>query len=91
MENEMTINNHVKHWYIITFSGCDVGKTLNPFRTFMEVVQCLERGDNVYDFLGGEADSIVRERVFEKCAELYGVDYDVIYDQWLNNITLVEQ
>jgi len=81
----MTITNKIKAWYTETFKDDEVGATLNEDSSFIGLVQCLECGNDVYDFLGGDADSITRERVFEKCAEIYRVDYDVIYKQWLAN------
>ena len=34
---------------------------------------------------GGVYDSLVRERIFEKLAEIIGTDYDYIYDQWVKS------
>ena len=37
----------------------------------------------VYDILG-VVDSVVRERVFQMISEKYGIDYNDIYESWLN-------
>ena len=60
-----------------------VGKTLNEDVTFQDLFDCLDSYEDVYELLGGDADSIIRERVFEKLAEIIDAPYDYIYDQWL--------
>ena len=72
----------IRTWYITTYPTDEVGPTLNPTTTFADLWQALKQGSCVYAALGGEADSIVRERVFEKLAALLGTDYDRIYTLW---------
>ena len=45
-----------------------------------------DRKKDIYITLFGSeelGDSLVRERVFDKLAEIMGVDYNYIYEQWL--------
>lgn len=83
------INNldiSIKDWYIKNFSNDEVGKTLSSTTTFLDLNNLLNsnRGSEVYTLLGGYADTVVRERCFQRLAELTNQDYDVIYNKWLN-------
>jgi hypothetical protein len=42
----------------------------------------LDTYQDVYKYIG-IADSIIRERIFEKLANEMGIDYNEIYNQWL--------
>ena len=53
--------------------------------TFQDLWRALERGDDVYDVMGA-GDSIVRERLFDRLAELKRTDYDTIYEMWLGAV-----
>lgn len=47
----------------------------------------LRNAHRIYDFMregGMPADSYTRELAFEKAGEVLGIDYDVLYDAWLN-------
>ena len=72
----------IRTWYLTAYPTDDVGPTLNPATTFADIWQALKRGGCVYAALGGNADSTVRERVFEHLAALLGTDYDSIYTRW---------
>lgn len=74
--------SNLKEWYLKEFPTDEVGKTLNNI-TFKEAYDNLHLGSGFYDVLGGVADSVVRERIFEKLSELYKCSYDDIYDLWL--------
>ncbi len=81
---DITQDSNVKEWYEENYPSDDVGATLNDDATFADVYNALsEDSEAVYNALGGSADTVVRERVFAKLAEIYGVDYDVIYYKWL--------
>jgi hypothetical protein len=71
---------NIKNWYESEFTTDELGKEINPNATFEEVKDNLP---NVYDYLDLE-DSIVRERVFIKLAEIMNVHNDIIYYKWLN-------
>lgn len=72
----------VKNWYIKNYPTDDLGKEINDNLSFWSFYTYLFQGVNVYSVLG-VGDSIVRERVFEKLAEILGVQYDYIYKLWL--------
>lgn len=79
------MNTNVKNWYISEFSDDKgMGETLNENVTFQDVCHCLLTRGDVYLCIGGDADTIVRERVFEKLAELLNRSYTFVYNLWLN-------
>lgn len=80
------LDTNIKSWYMSEYEHDEVGKTLSSTVTFLDVNNLLNsgKGDQIYDLLGGDADTIVRERIFQKMAELEEVNYDDIYCRWLN-------
>ena len=52
---------------------------------FRTVIEYLLANKDVYDAFGA-GDSVIRERIFEKLSEILNVDYDDIYELWLNNL-----
>lgn len=80
--NDLDIN--IKNWYTKTYPSDSLGESLNGTTTFQELDDLLNSGiGDVYDLLGGDADSVIRERAFEKLSELKDIDYDEIYYKWL--------
>jgi len=77
------MNENIKKWYLTEYPTDEAGEDINDDVTFADVVSALDKHKDVYDVLGDYADSIIRERVFEKLAEILNCDYDVIYNQWL--------
>ena len=71
----------IKDWYMGAYKEDDLGDRLNG--TFKGALQTLLRGDDIYDYIG-VGDSLIRERLFSKLAEMLDVDYDEIYNVWLN-------
>lgn len=41
-------------------------------------------GEDIYDVIG-TSDSIIRERVFTMFSVITGIDYNVLYDHWMEN------
>lgn len=72
----------IREYYMEAFPTDKLGVEINPNATFKGLDFVLNELDNVYDYIGIH-DSIVRERCFEKLAEIMGVEYDVIYSKWL--------
>ena len=72
----------IKEWYCETYPTDDMGVELYDDITFYDLFETLDRYKNVYDFIG-VGDSIIRERLFAKLAEIMGVDYEYVYEQWL--------
>ena len=88
---DVSLDSNVKEWYVATYPMDDLGKELKDGVTFAEAYEAVGLGSGFYDFIGESADSVVRERIFGKLAELYGVDYGVIYDKWMNIEPEMEQ
>lgn len=82
------LDKNIKSWYIETYPSDEVGKSLYDTSTFLDLNNLLNSGNGrkVYALLGGDADSIVRERCFEKLAELTNQDYNNIYCKWLGDV-----
>jgi hypothetical protein len=72
----------VKDWYTDEYPSDPMGMDIRSDVTFEDVFNTLDGFKSFYHLIEA-ADSIIRERVFAKLAELIGVDYDCVYDQWL--------
>jgi hypothetical protein len=77
-----TKQSTIQSWYLNTFLDDAEGVSLKRNITFEQAYSCLKSKDDFYEFIG-VADTIIRERIFEKIAELYEIDYSVVYNQWL--------
>lgn len=79
-------NNKIKEWYIEKYQDDEVGNDLLDNVTFYDLFLALDKRQNVYKCLFGNelsGDSLVRERIFVKLAEIMNCDYNYIYNQWL--------
>ena len=72
----------IKNWYLTVYSDDSMGLEIKENITFEELFHVLDRYQDVYEFLGVN-DSVIRERVFTKLAEVMEVNYGYIYEQWL--------
>lgn len=75
-------NIKIKDWYVKEYATDELGENINENITFEDLFNTLDNYGDVYKLLG-VGDSVIRERVFEKLAEIMEVDYDYIYEQWL--------
>jgi len=75
---------YIKNYYLNEYPTDDLGADINPKADFDGLLMVLNEGDDVYEYLG-VSDSLVRERVFEKLANIMGIEYNVIYDMWLSS------
>jgi len=75
----MKKQQNIREWYKLQFPTDECGDEINPSATFEGIINKLSE---IYEYLG-VPDSIVRERVFEKVAEIRGISYDEIYYTWL--------
>lgn len=75
-------NTNIKEYYLKTFPTDELGYELNDNITFSDLFIALDNYKDVYEFLGVD-DSIVRERVFGELSVVMNVDYNYIYNQWL--------
>lgn len=76
------IHQNIRDWYMAAFPADELGSKIKDI-TFSDLVESMNRGENVYETLGVD-DSIVRERVFDRIVTTLKVDYDVIYYKWLD-------
>lgn len=79
------MNKHIRAWYMKQFPGDDLSADIRPGITFKSLLKALRQGYGgmIYDFIG-VGDSIIRERLFQHLADLLHVDYDEIYNLWLD-------
>lgn len=73
---------NLKDWYTKEFPDDELGYELNDDVDLRRCYSSLGRDPDIYDVMG-VGDSVIRERVFAKMADVLGVDYDVIYYKWL--------
>lgn len=77
-------NTKLKEWYAKNFPSDDAADTINEGKTFYDLFKCLDRHGEIYsECMGDSVDSVIRERLFTKLAEIMNVTYDYIYNQWL--------
>lgn len=67
-------------WYAAAYPDDPVSLTA---ATLSDIHSALVEGRDIYPLMGPGADSVVRERVFKRVAELSGSDYGDVYDMWL--------
>jgi len=75
-------NMVVGTWYRNKFPLDECGAFIRPDITFGDLWECLKDGTDFYKFSGAN-DSLVRERLFTKLAEIFNVSYDYIYGMWI--------
>lgn len=79
------MNLNIKFWYCTLYPEDPYRLLLEPAATFQDLFEALDAYRDIYSVIG-DVDSIVRERIFTKLAELMGVDYEYIYEQWLRGV-----
>ena len=77
-------NLEIVDFYVNEYPKDDIAVDINPKATFNGLYQILKNKGDAYKYIG-VGDSVVRERVFQKLAEIKGVKYDVIYDMWMES------
>jgi hypothetical protein len=76
---------YVKDWYMYNYPDDELGRDINPYLKFYDLRIVLDNHYDIYFHLGVE-DSIIRERVFSRLAELLNVNYDVIFNKWIEEV-----
>lgn len=74
----------IKKWYLRSYPKDEMGKELNDKVTFKDLWDALNQKKDIYEIIG-VADSLIRERLFEYLSLIYNVDYDVVYNKWLDS------
>ena len=73
---------NIRQFYLENYPTDDLGLELNETPTFAGLLNQLIVGGDVYRYIG-VADSVIRERLFERLANELEVGYDYVYDLWL--------
>ena len=74
----------IREFYLENYPSDELGVEVNDDLTFSGLLNVLFTDGNVYEYIG-VADSIIRERLFERLAEELGTPYDYVYNLWLNS------
>lgn len=72
---------NIKEYYTTTFPADELGQEINPNATFLGLLANI--GDT-YEYVG-VVDSLVRERLFERLAEMLETTYDAVYSVWVKS------
>lgn len=72
----------VKEFYVEKYPTDELGQDIDPTITFEDLYNRMKNGEDFYDIVD-VSDSVIRERIFEKLAEINNVSYDDIYNLWL--------
>jgi len=72
----------LRDFYVREYASDELGWEINPDADFEGLFETLDHYRDVYGFIG-VGDSLIRERLFERLAEIMGVGYDEVYEQWL--------
>ena len=73
---------NIREYYMENYPTDELGVEINPEATFTGLYTVLRISGEVYEYIG-VGDSLIRERCFERLAEITGVSYDEIYSKWV--------
>lgn len=78
--------SNVLEYYKKHYAHDDFGVSeINSNVTFLDILLELNKSNgNIYEIIS-VSDSLIRERLFERLSELLNVEYNGIYNMWLNN------
>lgn len=80
-ENFLSV--HLRDYYLLEYPDDEDGAGIRPDVTFGTLADVLIHCEaNAAYVVIGEADTLIRERLFAGLAEGIGVECDVVYDQW---------
>lgn len=84
-QNNLARSTTVKEWYAETYPTDDIVSHIREDLTFWGLFDALDNYKEIYAviFKAGWEDSIVRERCFERLAEIMEIPYDEIFEQWM--------
>ena len=71
----------IKKWYVNAYPTDDLGPEL--VGNFAGALETMAKGGSIYEYIG-VVDSLLRERLFTRLSEMLGLDYDHVYELWLN-------
>jgi len=70
----------ITNWYVKAYPTDDLGPEIDG--NFAGALKTMAKGGDIYDYMG-VGDSLVRERLFTRLSEMLDLDYDHIYNLWL--------
>ena len=73
---------NIKEFYLNEYPTDELGIELRDDTNFTGLLNNLYTANDVYRYLG-VYDSLVRERLFSKLAEILDSPYDYVYNLWL--------
>jgi hypothetical protein len=73
----------IREFYLENYPTDELGLELNETPTFSGLLNQLITSGDVYRYIG-VADSVIRERLFERLAKELNVKYEYVYNLWLN-------
>ena len=76
------MKTNIKQYYLETYPTDELGNELNEFTTFAGLFKALSKKEDVYTYLG-VCDSLIRERCFFGLSEFLEMEYQEIYEMWL--------
>ena len=71
----------IKTWYVKEYPTDDLGPEIHG--NFAGALKTMAKGGDIYDYMD-VGDSLVRERLFTRLSEMLDLDYEHIYQLWLN-------
>ena len=77
----------IRKWYVKAYPTDDLGPEL--VGNFAGALETMAKGGDIYDYMG-VGDSLVRERLFTRLSEMLALDYDHVYELWLNQVVSPE-
>jgi hypothetical protein len=75
---------NIKEFYLNNYPTDELGIELRDDTNFTGLLNNLYTTNDVYTYIG-VGDSIIRERLFAKLAEILDTPYDYVYNLWLSN------
>lgn len=76
-------DDSVKTWYTASYPTDEAGQDIDENITFSELYHALRLDGSAFYEVIGAIDSTIRERIFEKLADIFCTSYASIYDLWL--------
>ena len=73
---------NIREFYLANYPTDELGVELNETPTFAGLLNKLITNADIYHYIG-VADSVIRERLFERLAEELEVSYDYVYNLWI--------
>ena len=72
----------LKKFYLENHPNDNMGERIDETKTFEDLYDAIKTGGDVYDVIG-IADSLIRDRLFKKLAEVKNIPYIDLYNGWL--------